>query len=253
MIKIEKLTAGYEKHSPENEILHSISLTVPRGKTSVVLGPNGSGKTTLLRTIAGFIRPWSGTIEIEGLSEDGEIARKIAFVPQSRSIPDVTVGRLVLAGRFPHTSFPHVYTKEDAKIAENAMARIGISDFAERELKKLSGGQRQKAYIAMALAQDTPILILDEPMTFLDIRQQLELSGTLSSLRDEGKTILLVAHDINAALSLADNIILMKDGNIAASGSPSTITEGGFIDSVFGVKTQRAFSTGGQLLSFSLA
>lgn len=237
MIKIENLSFGYGKKSDNNEILHSVSAQIESGKITALIGPNGSGKSTLLKLIAGFNKAWNGTIEID--TEEQNLSKVIAYVPQVRQIPDVTVGRLVLSGRFPHTTFPHHYTKKDLQIAKNAIERMNISDLEEKELSELSGGQRQKAYIAMALAQESDILILDEPLTYLDIKQQLELAEILKSLREEGKTILLVIHDLNMALSIADDLIIMNDGNIEAQERPSRIATLGIIDKVFGIKTRR--------------
>lgn len=248
-IEIEALSFGYEKKS---EIIHLLTTAIPSGEITIIAGPNGSGKSTLLKLIAGFEKQWSGSIKINSNQSEEKLSKKLSIVPQSRNIPDTTVERLVLAGRFPHTKFPHNYSKADYNEAENAMKKMGILDFAHKDLSDLSGGQRQKVYIAMALAQNTPIMLFDEPLTYLDIRQQLELIEILKELKEEGKTILLIVHDLNIALTVADNLILMDQGRIIAQGSPAKIAESGLIDKVFGVKTEILGSKFGDKFFFTI-
>lgn len=248
MIEIKNINFGYEKKSKnnKNEILHSISAQIPENKITIIAGPNGSGKSTLLKILSGFLKVWTGNIFLDSENskidllqlKENERAKKIAYVPQIQNIPDTTVKNLVLAGRFPHISFFQSYKKLDFQIAEESMKKMGILDFAERELSDLSGGQRQKVYLAMALAQSTPILVLDEPLTYLDIRQQLDLIETIKELKNENKTIILVVHDLTMALSIADYFILMEQGRIIAQGNPAKIADFGLIDKVFGVKTE---------------
>ncbi len=222
---------------------------MPEGKVTVLAGPNGSGKSTLLKSVCGFLAPWGGSIKVNNkmLSEYTltERAQTVAYVPQSRVIPDVIVERLVLHGRFPYAGFPHRYTKLDHDIAETVMKRMHIDTLADRNLQTLSGGQRQKVYLAMALAQDTPVLMLDEPLTFLDIRQQLELVDTVKKLAADGKTVCMVVHDLNMAIAAADHLIVLKSGVVASEGNPYDAVGAGVIEDVFGVKTEKLVSQAG--------
>ena len=165
MLEIKNMTAGY----PGHPVLQDVSLTIPDGAVTVLAGPNGSGKSTLLKALTGIL-PASGSAVLDGqelLTLSGrERARKVAFLPQNRQIPEINVKNLVLHGRFPYLSYPRRYRQEDLRIAEEAMDKMGLAELAERSLTTLSGGQRQKAYIAMALAQDTPVVLLDEPNTY---------------------------------------------------------------------------------------
>ncbi|MBQ7721051.1 MAG: ABC transporter ATP-binding protein, partial [Clostridia bacterium] len=169
MITVQDLRASYEGE----EILHGIDASFPEGKISAIIGPNGNGKSTAIRSILRLMPDISGSILLDG--EDmsrltrQEIARRIAYLPQSRSVPDVTVGRLVLQGRFSYLSYPRHYRRDDHEKAAQALEWVGLSGFSERKMENLSGGQRQKAYLAMALAQDTDVIMMDEPTTFLDI------------------------------------------------------------------------------------
>jgi len=240
MIRIENLTVSYARKLPP--VLNDVSCSVPRGKITVLVGPNGSGKSTLLRTICGFLPPRAGNVFLDGknLREYAlsERARKIAFLSQVRSLPEITVRRLVLHGRFPYTKFPRRYSQADLKVAEDVLRALNLTALADSRLSELSGGQQQKACLAMALAQETPALVLDEPLTFLDIRQQLELIHLLKDLRAQGKTVLLVVHDLQTALGLADKLIVLSGGRVLAEGNPDEIARQGTIDSVFGVRTE---------------
>lgn len=240
-INVQNLNFGYgSKTKPA--FLQIESLSIPENKITGILGPNGSGKSTFLKVLCGIAKPWSGEILLSEenilLMENKERAKKIAFVPQTRNIPDITVKNLVLHGRFPYTKsfFSQGYTKHDEEIAMDAMKKLGLLEIADRNVKTLSGGQRQKVYIALGLTQETPILVLDEPLSFLDIRQQLELVELLKSMN---KTIILVIHDISLALDFSDNIILFQEGKIAATGTPETILSSGMIEKVFEVKISR--------------
>ena len=159
MLDIRNLSAGY----PGNPVLRDISLSIPEGAVTVIVGPNGSGKSTLLKALAGIL-PASGSVRLEGLEllelSGRELAKKVAFLPQNRAVPEITVKNLVLHGRFPYLSYPRRYRPEDHKAAEAAMTKMGISDLADRSLATLSGGQRQKVYIAMALECGDSLVIL---------------------------------------------------------------------------------------------
>lgn len=238
MLKICNLTAGY----PGNKVLSDISLTIPKGKITVIVGPNGCGKSTLLKALAGII-PSQGRIELEGRALDGKDSRKwaqaIAYLPQNRSVPEITVERLVLHGRFPYLSYPRRYRREDHQIAREAMARMGIEDLAHRNLTTLSGGQRQKAYIAMALAQDTPVILLDEPNTFLDIAHQMQMMIQARALAGAGKTVVLVLHDLTMALEYADHLVVLSQGQILCQGDAETVFSSRCLKEAFAVDVSR--------------
>lgn len=243
MIDVCALTTGYTKSRGQNAVLTSVSCTIPARRMTVLVGPNGSGKSTLLRAICGFLPAWAGTVTVDGrpLSAYTPVqrAQKIAFLAQWHIVPDCTVRRLVLHGRFPYMRFPRQYRADDIAAVQDALDMLGITDLAEKNLRALSGGQQQKAYLAMALAQQTPVLVLDEPLTFLDIRQQIDLVQTLGRLKAQGKTIVLVVHDLHTALTVADTLIVLCAGNVVAQGNPAVIAGDGTIDRVFAVRTQK--------------
>ncbi len=254
MIKIEGLTVSYTRKSPP--VLHDLSCTVPKEKITVLVGPNGSGKSTLLKTIGGFLRPQRGSIVLDGKNlgeyKGQERAKKIAFLSQSRRIPELTVRQLVLRGRFPYTHFPRAYSTNDYALVEESLRQMDMAFLGDCKLSELSGGQQQKAWLAMALAQETPLLILDEPLTFLDVRQQLELLQLLKELRARGKTILLVVHDLQMALTFADSLIVLSGGSVLAQGQPALLAEDGLIDRAFDIHTKKiSLPDGGQVYTFS--
>ncbi|MDY3928520.1 MAG: ABC transporter ATP-binding protein [Clostridia bacterium] len=236
MINIENLSAGYDK----KQILYNISLSLPKGKLISVIGPNGSGKSTLLKSTVGIIKPFCGDIFIDNQKTDNmsrkEIARKTAYLAQGKGTPDMTVLQMVLHGRFPHLSYPRRYSDNDRKIAFSALKQTGISELAERHMSSLSGGMRQNAYIAMALAQDADYILLDEPTSFLDISHQLELMKTLRGLADRGKGIVSVLHDLPLAFTFSDSIIIIKEGRIILCDTPKAICASGIVKDIFGVE-----------------
>lgn len=234
MVEVKNLAAGY----PGKPVLKDISLTFPAGSVTVVAGPNGCGKSTLLKAMAGILEA-SGQVLLEGENllalPARHRARKVAFLPQSRSVPEITVRRLVLHGRFPYLSYPRKYGKGDLAAAEKAMEAMGITDLADRPLASLSGGQRQKAYIAMALAQDTEAVLLDEPITFLDVAHQLQLMALAKDLAAKGKSVVLVLHDLALAMEHADRLAIMAAGSIVSFGTPEEVYQSGCLREVFGV------------------
>ena len=238
MVEIKNLSAGY----PGKAVLSDISLCFPRGAVTVVAGPNGCGKSTLLKAMAGIL-PAKGEVLLDGASllpmPPKLRARKISFLPQSRSVPEITVGRLVLHGRFPYLPYPRQYGKGDYAAAEGAMEALGIAALADRPLASLSGGQRQKAYIAMALAQDTEVVLLDEPTTFLDVAHQLQLMTLAKELASRGRTVVLVLHDLTLALEHADALVVMGEGKTAVHGTPEEVFRSGCLKEAFGVEVGR--------------
>lgn len=239
MIEITNLSAGY----PGKKVLSGLSLRIPAGKVTVIAGPNGCGKSTFLKTVAGIHPGEGGCIRIGGreLSEYSpqELARNVAYLAQSRQIPDISVRRMVLHGRFPYLGYPRRYRPEDYAAADRAMEQMGLSDLSDRAVGSLSGGQRQKVYIAMALAQDTPVILLDEPTTFLDVSHQLQMMAHARFLADAGKTVVLVLHDLAMAMQLADHMAVLEGGKIAAAGTPEEVFQSGCLDRVFGAAVRR--------------
>lgn len=239
MLEIQDLSSGY---GPKN-ILQNVSFSAEAGKITAILGPNGCGKSTLLKTLCGILPAGSGQVTLDGQAllslPSGRLARKAAYLPQTRSLPDITVGRLVLHGRFPYLSYPRRYRPEDHEIARQVMTRMGIADLAETPLSRLSGGQRQKAYIAMALAQDTEVILLDEPTTYLDVAHQLQLLHQAKDLAGLGKYVILVIHDLSQGLALADRVVLMEDGHVVKEGTPEEVYRSGALERTFGVRISR--------------
>lgn len=238
MIEMKNIFSGYGKET----IINDISLKIPQGKLISVIGPNGSGKSTLLKTMAGIVTATSGEIIINNkaivdLSRQ-DIAKEIAYLAQGKSVPDMTVEQMVLHGRFPHLKYPRRYTENDHEIAINSLKQMGIDQFAGKPLATLSGGMRQNAYIAMALAQNTNYILLDEPTTYLDISNQIELMKTLRSLADSGRGIVTVMHDLPLTFRFSDNIIVLKNGRISMCDTPENICKSGIIEDVFGVTLQ---------------
>lgn len=234
MIELRNLSAGYG----EKPVLTGIDLEFPPGTVTMLLGPNGSGKTTLLKAIVGLARVTGGEIRVDGKTDlhQKELAQAVAYLPQSRQVPEITVENLVLHGRFPYLSYPRRYRPEDLTLARQAMDRVGIGALAGEMLPRLSGGTRQKAYIAMALAQDTPTILLDEPATYLDISHQLQLMSLCRELADRGKAVVLVMHDLALALEWADRIALLWGGGLLARGSVANVLASGKLEKAFGVK-----------------
>ena len=244
MLELHHFSAGY----PGNPVLRELDLTFPAGGVTVVAGPNGCGKSTLLKAIAGIL-PSAGSLRLDGGDLLGlpprALAQRIAYLPQSRQVPEITAKRLVLHGRFPYLSYPRRYRKEDEAIARAAMDRMGVWDLADRNLSSLSGGQRQKVYIAMALAQDTPVVLLDEPNTFLDISHQMQMMEEAKLLAQSGKTVVLVLHDLTMALERADHLVVLDRGAVAAQGTAREVFASGCLRAVFGVEVCRTWTEDG--------
>ena len=238
MISISCLHASYEGE----EILHGIDVCFPSGKVSVIMGPNGCGKSTTLRSLVHLVPDCSGGITLdetplEALSPQA-LARRVAYLPQSRNVPDITVERLVMHGRFPYLSYPRRYRREDREKVRQALEWVGLTGLAGRRMAKLSGGQRQKAYLAMALAQDTEVILMDEPTTYLDIRNQFELLERVRLLTAEGKTVVMILHDFEAALRYADHVVLMAEGRVLTSGAAQEVLRSDALRQAFGVSVR---------------
>ncbi|MFD0340040.1 ABC transporter ATP-binding protein [Streptomyces sp. NPDC127117] len=215
-----------------------LSIDIPDGAFTAIVGPNACGKSTLLSALVRLLRPDSGQVEFDG-REVGRyatkaLARQLGFLPQDPLSPDdIKVRQLVGRGRFPHQSMLALWSPEDEEAVDGAMAAAGVGDLAGRPVQELSGGQRQRVWMAMVLAQQTPHLLLDEPTSFLDITHQYQLLGLLARLRDEGRTVVAVLHDINQACRFADHLIAMKDGRVVAEGDPGDVVDAALIKDVF--------------------
>lgn len=215
-----------------------LSLDIPDGAFTAIVGPNACGKSTLLSALVRLLRPDSGQVELDGREVGGygtkALARQLGFLPQDPLAPeDIKVRQLVGRGRFPHQSMLALWSAEDKEAVDEAMAAAGVEDLAERPVQELSGGQRQRVWMAMVLAQETPYLLLDEPTSFLDITHQYQLLGLLARLRDQGRTVVAVLHDINQACRFADHLVAMKDGRVVAEGDPGNIVDAALIKDVF--------------------
>ena len=219
------------------------------GCVTVLLGPNGCGKSTLLKTALGLLPALSGEVLYDGAPLSGmppeQVARRAAYMAQSRNVPSIEARRMVLHGRFPYLSFPRRYRKSDYAAVRRAMEKADALELADRPMQELSGGQRQKVYLAMALAQETPAVFMDEPTTFLDVRHQMDVMRTARGLADGGKAVVLVSHDLCQALRTADRVALLADGRLCMAGTPEQVYAGGALDRVFGVRVRRVPVDGG--------
>ncbi|WP_155373710.1 ABC transporter ATP-binding protein [Catellatospora vulcania] len=236
-LRAEGLTLGYDAEP----IVRDLDVTVLDGKVTAIVGANACGKSTLLRGLARLLRPRAGNVLLDGKAMAGlstlDVAKVLGLLPQSPLAPDgITVADLVSRGRYPHQGWFRTWNDRDHDAVARALDATGTADLVNRPLRQLSGGQRQRVWIAMALAQDTDLLLLDEPTTFLDINHQVELLRLLRTLNAQaGKTIVAVLHDINLASRYCDHIIAMADGAIVAEGAPRDVITAELIAKVFGL------------------
>lgn len=222
-------------------IIENMSLTIPDGQITALVGPNGCGKSTLLRGLSRLLKPRIGGVLLDGQDiwklPTKELAKRLGLLPQGPVAPEgLTVHELVAQGRYPHQSWFQQWTREDERVTQDALEITGVAMFADRPVDTLSGGQRQRAWIAMTLAQDSDLILLDEPTTFLDLAYQLEVLDLLHELNVErGKTIVMVLHDLNHACRYADYLIAVCEGQIAAQGLPDEVVNAAMVREVFGI------------------
>jgi len=234
----EDLTLGYDKKI----VARDLSVSIPQGKLTVIIGPNACGKSTLLRTLSRLMQPQSGAVFLDGklIGDYGtrDVAKRLGLLPQSSTAPgDISVADLVARGRYPHQSLFRRWTAQDTLAVSEAMRATGVAELAESTVNSLSGGQRQRVWIAMVLAQQTPLLLLDEPTTWLDITHQIELLELMQELNQQhGRTLVVVLHDLNHACRYATHLIALRYGKIVAEGKPSEIVTPALIEQVYGLR-----------------
>src|SRR5690606_28599403 len=231
------VTIGYDARV----VVADLDVAIPEGAVTVIVGPNACGKSTLLRSLARLLKPIKGQVTLDGKSIHSypakEVARRLGLLPQTSIAPDgITVADLVARGRHPHQRLWQQWSAEDERVVIEAMEATRVTELSHRLVDELSGGQRQRVWVAMALAQQTPLLLLDEPTTFLDIAHQIELLELMSELnRRDGQTIVAVLHDLNHACRYANHIIAMRDGEIVAEGAPRDVVTAELVEAVFGL------------------
>ena len=238
MIELKNIQAGYE-NSEEKHILKVEAADFEEGKITGIVGLNGSGKSTLLKTIIGMTLISSGTVLIDGkklklLGHKGR-AREIAYLPQSYMAANMNIFTLVSHGRFPYLGFSKVLSHKDIELIENALYLTDLWDLREKNLFEISGGQRQRAYLAMVIAQNTKYILLDEPVSALDVKHQVDFLKLLKKLALDGRGIVITSHDLPQAFSVCSKIYLMKNGSITAEGSPKTLASGAQLSLIMGI------------------
>ena len=235
-LRVDDATLAYD-----NRVISSgLTVDIPDRSFTVIVGPNACGKSTLLRSLSRLLKPQQGRVLLDGKAigamKPKDVARTIGLLPQTSVAPDgITVVDLVSRGRYPHQGMIRQWTSADESAVVDAMRATDVAELASRAVDELSGGQRQRVWAAMALAQQTPILLLDEPTTFLDIAHQIELLDLFARLHREGNTIVAVLHDLNHAARYADHLIVMKAGEVVATGAPADIVTAELVEHVFGL------------------
>ncbi|MCP1314237.1 MULTISPECIES: ABC transporter ATP-binding protein [unclassified Halomonas] len=222
-------------------VIDALDLDLPRGQVTAIVGPNGCGKSTLLSGLARLHKPDSGAVLLDGADVQSlpakELARQLALLPQEATAPEgLTVTELIRFGRQPHQGWLRQWSAEDQAVVQYALEAAGLKELAERPLDALSGGQRQRAWIAMTIAQQTPLLLLDEPTSALDLGHQIEVFELVRKLAGEGRTVVMVLHDLASACRYADHLIAMNAGHIVAEGKPSTVVTPALVKTLYQVE-----------------
>ncbi|MET7318529.1 ABC transporter ATP-binding protein [Streptomyces thermoviolaceus] len=234
------VTLAYEQRI----IAEQLSVEIPDHSFTVIVGPNACGKSTLLRALSRMLKPTEGRVLLDGQVIQSlpakQVARTLGLLPQSSVAPDgITVGDLVSRGRYPHQGLLRQWSAEDERVVREAMEQTGVAELAGRYVDELSGGQRQRVWIAMALAQQTPLLLLDEPTTYLDIQHQIDILDLCAELHEEqGRTLVAVLHDLNHAARYATHLIALRDGKVVAEGAPNDIVTAELVEEVFHLRCQ---------------
>jgi iron complex transport system ATP-binding protein len=236
-LRADDLELAYD----QRVVAERLGIEILDGSFTIIVGPNACGKTTLLRALARLLKPRRGGVYLDGelitARPSKEVARELGLLPQSAIAPDgITAVDLVSRGRYPHQRLLRQWSADDARAVEAAMAATRVDDLADRIVDELSGGQRQRVWLATALAQETPILLLDEPTTFLDIAHQVEVLDLCAELHAElGRTLVAVLHDLNHACRYATHLVAMREGAIVAQGEPSETVTAELVEDVFGL------------------
>nr|WP_217430517.1 ABC transporter ATP-binding protein [Sulfitobacter algicola] len=224
------------------KIVHNVDLEANPGEVTILVGPNGCGKSTLLKAMARVLKPMSGAALLDGQSVHAmptrDLARQLALLPQGPIAPEgLTVHELVSQGRFPHQSLTRQWSADDSRAVTDAMKAADIIEFSDRRVDSLSGGQRQRCWIAMILAQETDVILLDEPTTFLDLKVQVDVMTLLRKVaRQKSRTLLVVLHELNIAAMFADRIVIMRDGRLIAQGAPERVITAENLAAGFGLQ-----------------
>ncbi|GMA27256.1 ABC transporter ATP-binding protein [Arenivirga flava] len=238
-LEARSLSVGYQ----DREVLRGLDLRIPPGRITAIVGANACGKSTLLRSMSRLLAPRAGQVLLDGKAVHRtpakQLARTLGLLPQSPVAPEgITVADLVGRGRHPHQGVLTRWRTEDDEAVAAALEATGSVELADRDVDELSGGQRQRVWIAMALAQQTELLLLDEPTTFLDVSHQVEVLDLLTDLnRARGTTIVMVLHDLNLAARYADHLIALADGAVHAAGAPAEVLDAGLVEAVFGLRS----------------
>jgi len=232
----EAITVGYDSRV----VLGDLTVEIPDGGFTAIIGPNACGKSTLLRALSRLIVPTSGRVILDGRSirdyPATVVARRLGLLPQTSIAPDgITVAELVARGRFPHQGLLRQWSAADEKAVAEAMAATSVTELSGLRVDELSGGQRQRVWIAMVLAQQTELLLLDEPTTFLDIAHQVDVMELCRELNESGRTVVVVLHDLNQAARYATHLVVMDRGTIVATGTPAEVITEQLVREVFGL------------------
>ncbi|MEV5107113.1 ABC transporter ATP-binding protein [Streptomyces massasporeus] len=239
-LSAENVTLAYD----QRVIAEQLSVEIPDRSFTVIVGPNACGKSTLLRALSRMLKPSEGRVLLDGNVIQSmpakKVARTLGLLPQSSVAPDgITVADLVGRGRYPHQGILRQWSTQDERVVQESMRQTGVAELGDRYVDELSGGQRQRVWIAMALAQQTPLLLLDEPTTYLDIQHQIDVLDLCAELHEEqGRTLVAVLHDLNHAARYATHLIALREGRVIAEGAPKDIVTAGLVEEVFGLRCQ---------------